>query len=721
MGVPIQFMRWRRRGNRKTVPVILQSEATECGLACLAMILSSLSRPYDVRSLRESFSTSSGGVSLRRLIDIAHHVGLAARALRVEIEYTPQLQLPCLLHWGLLHYVVLVAITRNRYVIHDPALGRRVIGRDEFSRLFTGIAVEFSFLETPQQPGVSKRLTWRAVFEKARSGRVEIAALLSLATVCELLQIVAPCYLQWTIDWVIGPADASMRNVLAAVFAGVLVAQAGMTVLRSLALVALGARVHRAWLTDVFAHAVRLPLSFFARRYLSDIAGRFEGISAIQRCITSGFLEMLLDGFMAIGLLAVMCALSVRLAAASCCAIACAVLVRTALLERLRDSIRSYEMLHSSQQGYFLETLQSLQAIKIFATEGMRVARWSNLAARSQNYYVRAERIQTLFRISNLLIFGVERVFVVWFASQLAMLHSMSVGMLVSYVMYRELLVARVTVLLDKYIEAKSVEVHLDRLSDIALAEPEPQQGTADMLVNEGPPRIEFTGLWFRYSDDEPWILQDLSGEVPVGKTIAFTGPSGCGKSTLLKILQGLLKPTRGSVKVNGVPVMDALQSYRRLIASVNQGDELLMGTIAENIAFFDAPLDFDRVQWAARLAHVETDVQNMPMGYHTLITDGGASLSGGQRQRLILARALYKKPQILFLDEATSHLDVATEAAILREIKQLPMTRVMVAHRPETVAACDDALQLEDGTLKLAAESGNCPDGSEAKQYANA
>jgi ATP-binding cassette, subfamily B, bacterial CvaB/MchF/RaxB len=281
--------------------------------------------------------------------------------------------------------------------------------------------------------------------------------------------------------------------------------------------------------------------------------------------------------------------------------------------------------------------------------------------------------------------------------------------MLFSYVMYRELLAARIMSLLDKYVEAKGVEIHLDRLSDIALAEPEPE-GQVNLLIHKEAPGIEFTDLWFRYSDDEPWILKGVSGAVSGRTTIAVVGPSGCGKSTLLKILQGLLKPTRGSVHINGVPVADGLQSYRRLIASVNQGDELFMGTIAENIAFFDAPLDFERVQWAARLAHVDADVQGMPMRYNTVITDAGASLSGGQKQRVLLARALYKEPQILFLDEATSHLDVRTEESVLRRLKQLPMTRIIVAHRPETIAACDQALCLEEGVPKAALEAERVP-----------
>jgi ATP-binding cassette subfamily B protein RaxB len=244
------------------------------------------------------------------------------------------------------------------------------------------------------------------------------------------------------------------------------------------------------------------------------------------------------------------------------------------------------------------------------------------------------------------------------------------------------------------------VETHLERLADIALAEPEPEGPAQSLPAEDEPLCIEFTDLWFRYSEDEPWTLRGASASLEANAATAIIGPSGCGKSTLLKILQGLLKPTHGSITVNGTPLSDALQSYRQLTASVNQGEDLFMGTIAENIAFFEAPVDFKRVQNAARQACIDADILALPMRYNTLITDAGANLSSGQIQRVLLARALYREPQLLFLDEATSHLDRSTEDSIVNVVRRLPMTRVIVAHRSETISACDHILALEDGVL---------------------
>jgi ATP-binding cassette subfamily B protein RaxB len=664
------------------------------------MVLGSHGRQVNLRSLREKYWPSSRGTTLRRLIDIAHDLALSARPLRVELEYVEQLRLPCILHWGLLHYVVLVGISRGKYIVFDPARGRIAVSVSEFSRLFTGIAVEFEPMGPPPREDALQRVTWRAFLRRSRRVYTGLAALVPLAILLEILQLIGPFYLQWTVDWAIGQGDAKAQHILPIVFLAVLAGQAGAGFLRSTALLGLGAKVHLTWLTDVFAHILRLPVSFFERRYASDLMGRFEGIFHIQRLMTGGFLEMFLDGVMSLGLLGMMFVFSARLAAVTTAAIGCAVMVRVLLIERLREALRAYETFHGKQQGYFLETAQSISSIKLFCAEGLRLARWGNLIAGSQNRYVSAERIQMIFRFTNLLIFGLERIFVVWCAAGLVTRGAMSLGMLFSYVTYRELLAGRAMNLLEKCVEAKTVEIHLDRLSDIALAEPEPEGAGQILSAGNGPPRIELNDVWFRYSEDENWILKGVTAQLTESAATAITGPSGCGKTTLVRILQGLLKPAKGSVTVGGTPLEDVLQSYRRMTASVNQGEDLLMGTIAENIAFFDAPIDLERVQTAAIQARIDGDIQAMPMRYNTLITDAGAGFSGGQVQRLLLARALYREPQILFLDEATSHLDTRTEKSVLDLISQLRMTRIVVAHRPETIAACDHVLTLEDGVL---------------------
>ncbi|HLJ27556.1 MAG TPA: ATP-binding cassette domain-containing protein [Candidatus Angelobacter sp.] len=337
-----------------------------------------------------------------------------------------------------------------------------------------------------------------------------------------------------------------------------------------------------------------------------------------------------------------------------------------------------------------------------FCAEGVRLGQWANLVVRGQNRMARSERIQAFFRLSNTLVFGGERLLVIWYATSLVLQHAISIGMLFSYIAYRELLAARVMNVLDKYLEMKTIEIHLDRLSDIVMAPPE-SSGDVRTLTPSSTRRLELKDVWFRYSDDDPWLLKGVSLLLDGEESLAITGKSGCGKSTLLKLMQGLLAPSRGSILLNSVPLSEVTGQYRATIAAVQQVEELFCGTIAENIACFDSPLDMARVQESARKACIHADIDSMPMKYNTLITDTGLSFSGGQKQRILFARALYKEPRILFLDEATSHLDAETENKINRVVSTLGIARIIVAHRQETILSCDRILVLEDGLLNCA------------------
>jgi ATP-binding cassette subfamily B protein RaxB len=705
--VPFAF-RKRRPGIDDSVaktPLILQSAASECGLACLAMVLGAVGETWSLGDLRERFSTSSRGTTLRRMLDIATSLSLIARPLRVELEYTPQLQLPCILHWGLMHYVVLVAVHGDSYVIHDPASGRRTVGPKDFSRMFTGVAIEFERTPGVLPPHRSKTLSWRSFFGKVMGIRGDVFAIVVGALLLELLQVLAPFYLQWTVDWVLTTGDLGIRKILLLAFALVLVITIAVSAMRTEVILRLRSRLHRAWLIDTFQHLLRLPASFFERRYLGDLAARFDGISYIQKLLTGSFFEIGLDGLMSAVLLLVMLRYSRTLVAISCCSIVCAILIRRLLMRPLRDYLRSYEVLHAIQQGYVLETVKSIQSIKLFSGEGVRLGQWANLVVRGQNRMAKSERIQALFRLSNTLVFGGERLLVLWYATSLVLQHEISIGMLFSYIAYRELLAARVMNVLDKYLEIKTIEIHLDRLSDIVMA---PAESSADVrtLPPSSTQRLEVNDVWFRYSDDDPWLLQGVSLAVDGEESIAITGKSGCGKSTLLRLMQGLLVPSRGSILLNGVPLSEVTGQYRAMIAAVQQVEELFCGTIAENIACFDSPLDMGRVQESAQKANIHAEIEAMQMKYNTLITDTGLSFSGGQKQRMLLARALYKAPRILFLDEATSHLDAETENRINRMVSTMGIARIVVAHRQETIVSCDRVLVLDDGRLNHAAQS---------------
>jgi len=305
-----------------------------------------------------------------------------------------------------------------------------------------------------------------------------------------------------------------------------------------------------------------------------------------------------------------------------------------------------------------------------------------------------------MFGVGHKLVFGLERVAMIWVGALLVMDHTFSVGMLFAFIAYKEQFAQRVSALIDKVVEVKMLKLQGERLADIVLAEPEPLDEFAPR-VQDLPASVELRGLHFAYSDSEPEVLRGLTLSIEPGESVAIVGPSGCGKTTLLKLMLGVHAPGSGEIRVGGQPLRQVgLRAWRDMIGAVMQDDQLFAGSIADNISFFDADADPDWVEDCARIAAVKDDIAAMPMGFHTLIGDMGASLSGGQRQRILLARALYKRPKILFLDEATSALDVDREREVNMAIKQLELTRIIVAHRPETIASASRVIVMHEGKV---------------------
>jgi ATP-binding cassette subfamily B protein RaxB len=253
---------------------------------------------------------------------------------------------------------------------------------------------------------------------------------------------------------------------------------------------------------------------------------------------------------------------------------------------------------------------------------------------------------------------------------------------------------------IDVLVNVKMLGLHAERLADIVGATPEPDV-EMETDVARIAPSIALRGVKFRYGDAEPWILDGIDLEIPAGEHVALAGASGCGKTTLCKIMIGLLEPVEGEVLVGGIPIRRlGLRTYRQMVGTVMQDDVLLAGSILDNISFFDTSADLDRVTQCARLAAIHDDIAAMPMGYQTLVGELGSSLSGGQKQRVLLARALYKQPMILALDEATSHLDIDNERKVNQSLAGLNLTRVTVAHRPESIRAARRVVTLSAGAV---------------------
>ncbi|MGZ5617491.1 MAG: peptidase domain-containing ABC transporter [Usitatibacter sp.] len=681
--------------------MILQAEGAECGLASLAMVAGFHGFSTDLPSLRRRFSLSLKGATLEHVMHAAAALDLAGRPLRLELEQLTELKTPCILHWNLNHFVVLKHATSRGVVIHDPAFGVRKLTYGEASRHFTGVALELSPTSEFKRVEEREKIRLRDLMGKVVGLKRSVVQVLLLALCLELFALLSPFYMQLVVDNAVVTADLDLLTVLALGFGLLVMVQAALSYARSWALLYLGTTLNFQWLANVFSHLIRLPVAYFERRHMGDIVSRFGAVASIQQTLTGTLLEALLDGVMSVATLAMMVHYNLTLAMLSLGAVALYALLRATAYEPLRAASEEQIVLAAKQQSTFLETLRGIQSLKLFSREDDRRALWLNQATDTTNRLIRTQKFLLFYKGANGLLFGIENVLVIYLGAHLVLDNAFSTGMLVAYMSYKMNFTARVGSLVDKFFEVRMLELQTSRLADIVFHEREDPGPPIGAAAPDIEPRVELRDVSYRYADSEPNVLQDCSLAIDAGDCVAIVGPSGCGKTTLVKLMLGLFPPVAGEILVGGVSLRHlGLRRYRQMVASVMQDDQLFAGSISDNIAFFDASPDQVWIEQCGRLAAVHDEIMRMPMGYNTLIGDMGAAISGGQKQRILLARALYKRPRILFLDEATSHLDVANERAVNIAMRDLGITRIIVAHRPETIAIARRVVVLQAGKV---------------------
>lgn len=689
--------KWRR----SRVPAILQTESAECGLACLAMVASAHGLDTDLATLRHRFSMSLKGVTLVELVRMADALQLASRPLRAELGQMEHLRTPCVLHWDMNHFVVLVSVRRGVALIHDPACGERRLTMAELSPHFTGVA-----LELQPMPGFAPRQERQAVRWRELMGPVgglgrALTQIFVLALALEAFVLLSPYFMQWVVDDVLVSANRDLLITLGIGFGLLVLIQTATSAARSWAVLALSASLNLQWLLNVFTHLLRLPIAWFEKRHPGDILSRFGAVQQIQQALTTSFIEALLDGAMVALTLVVMAVYSMPLTALAVGTVLAYALLRLVLLRRLRQASAEALIHESRQTSHFLESLHGITAIKLFGAQAARHARFSTLVVETMNADFATRKLDLVVTVGNRLLFGLERVAVIWLGALFVLEQRMSVGMLFAFFAYREQFVLRFSGLIDKAVALRVLRLQGDRLADIVLTAPEVETALGAPAVVQQP-SIELVDVSFRYADGEPDVLSHVTLHIEAGESVAIVGPSGCGKTTLLKVMLGILRPSSGEVRIGGVALSRmGLARARALVGAVMQDEPLFSGSVADNIAFFDPEPERARIEQCARIAAAHEDIVAMPMGYHTLIGALGSALSGGQKQRLLLARALYKRPQILMLDEATSSLDVESERQVNQSIRQLQLTRVIIAHRPETIASATRVIALEDGRVR--------------------
>ena len=679
------------------LPVILQTEMSECGLACLAMIARYHGHDIDLNVLRQKHLVSMTGASLKSVIAIADGLQLSSRPLRLDMDHLEKLQLPAMLHWDLNHYVVLKSIKGGMAEIVDPGVGLRKMKLSRLSNHFTGIAVEF----TPQadfkavQARIKPRISllWSRLVGLKRA----ITQTLVLSVILQAIILLSPFYLQLVVDAVLPRGDNSLLMALAIGFGGLVILRAAAEAVRGWAILVYGNQMSLQMVGNVFRHLIRLPARYFERRHVGDIISRMGSTVPIQEALTQSVPAVLIDGAMAILMLIVMFLYSPLLGGIVLATVLGLVLATVLIYPHLRRTQEESIYAKALENSHVIESIRAITTVKMFGREAEREAAWRNLYTDFINANVGYGKWVVARKFFETLLTGLQVVLVVWAAVSLMLGDGsgFTLGMLVAFLAYRQYFTDAVVQLLEKGIEFNLLSLHLDRLSDIIFAETDADQ-SGEAQLDELKGRVSLDGVSFRYSDTDPWVLTDHSLDIAAGEMVTLTGPSGGGKTTLMKLMLGLYDPVKGAVKIDGQDLRDIDRSdWRSRIGVVMQEDRLLSGTLADNISFFDPEIDMQRVYKAAIAAQIHETIAALPMNYQLQIGDMGSILSGGQKQRVLLARALYQDPAVLFLDEGTANLDVETEAAIVQIIRDLPITRIIVAHRPAFLEASDRILRI--------------------------
>jgi ATP-binding cassette, subfamily B, bacterial CvaB/MchF/RaxB len=666
--------------------LILQAESAECGLACIAMLCSHHGRSESLSELRRRFPTSLTGTNLRRLIVIADAIGFTSRAVKCEINELPSLSVPCLLHWNLDHYVVLQRATRKQFTVLDPACGLRKLSGRDISRHFTGVALELTPAPKFEKKKIREQVELRDLWARCSGLQQVLMQLFFLTLLLQIFGLAMPVASQLVIDDAIGRGDRDLLFSIAIGFGLFALMQSGIELLRGFIQLHAGQRLSLQLTGNLMRHMLKLPIEFFERRHVGDILSRYGSLGPVQEFLTGGITGAVLDTLMMIPAGVIMLMYSPLLAAVVVVGILLVLLVESVTFGRSRRYMDEYLSLSSKTQSTFLETIRAVRAIKIAGRESERHGMWQNALTDQQNLSFR----QAAFNLWGGAGFGLtmtlQSLLLLYLGATEVIGGHLSLGMLIAFQSYAGQFSGRTKSLVHQFFAFRMLGLHLERLSDIVHADPESE---ATLPIFAGPLRgnIDIRNVEFRYSPQDPWIMRNVNLNISAGERVALVGPSGGGKSTLLKLLTGLYQPVEGEVIVDGLPLTTSgLRAYRDQIGVVMQDDQLLSGTIADNVAFSDSHIDMDRVEEVCRVAHIHDEIASLTMGYHSLVGDMGSSLSGGQKQRVLLARALYRRPRILFMDEGTANLDVGLEDEILAQLSKLGITQIMVAHRQAVI-----------------------------------
>lgn len=678
-----------------SLPVIIQGEHSECGLACIAMISGFHGHSIDIALLRERAGASPRGTSLRDMIRIGALMGLESRVVKVEPETIHRLKLPAILHWDMSHFVVLKRVSRRRVEIHDPNHGAVSLSREVLGRHLSGIAIELRPGEAFDRKNEFRRVTISDLTGNTFGILPKLTPILLLAMVAQLLAIVAPYYFQIAIDRVVPFSDFNVLGWMTLLFLGLAVVDWLVRHARNAAALQLGFLLNAHLSERLLSRLLRMPLSYFESRSVSGVVAKFESLEEIRSVICEDAVMVLVDGLMCIAMFILLFLYSPRMALIATASVAAYMVYQILSFKRFRLLLAQHIVRNAQQRDHLLQSVRSAVVMKAGSAERQRESEWKGLFSRATHDDLAIRRARSNFQTVREGVIAFDTLLIGFLALGQVMAGSMTIGMVIAFLTYKRLFSGSAMGLVEISFKLCAVRVHLDNLIDLmATAQEAPandDQSSAVRLDFDAPLHVD--NISFRYPGAQQAVIDGFSAVIQPGERVAIRGGSGVGKTTLLKILLGLVEPASGGIRLGQNPItIENRRAWLSRIGVVLQGEALFSGSVRDNIAFGAEVIDDVRIAFAANLACIDQEIEVMPMGYETHLGDRGGTLSGGQAQRILIARALYRQPSMLIMDEGTANLDLATESQILANIASLGITVIHAAHRQQVI---DNALKV--------------------------
>ena len=690
-----------RFSNKNKLKPILQTENSECGIACIVMIANYYGHDISLNYIRKNYSVSLKGARLNDLINMSDSLGFRCKALRLELDEIKNLQSPCILHWNFNHFVVLKKVDSKFITIIDPEIGLKRLTIKEASNHFTGVALELTPASNFEKQQQKEKLKLFDFWDSISSSKSILAQIFSLSLILQLFSLASPFYMQLAIDDVVVSGNEQLLIILALGFSLILIISIATELLRNFILIRIGTQLSVNIGEKLFSHLIRLPIDYFNKRHLGDVISRYSSSDNIFNFLTQGVVAIFIDGILMFGTAIMIIIYSPKLFFVVMAFIILYIIIRFISFSMLKIKIEESISKNAKESSIFMESLRGIQTIKLFGQENARTRFWGNQFVEAINSELIVDKLNIWFGFINSLIFGIENIIIVYLSIRLVLIEELSVGMVIAFMSYKSNFSQRILSLVEQIINYKILSIHVDRLSDIVLEKTEYSDDQFKKTANINVGSIEISNLEYSYGVNEENVLSDVNFSIEKGKSLAIIGPSGCGKSTLIKIIIGLMEPTKGKVEIDGLNIKNVQKiDLRKYFGTVMQEDILFAGSIEDNISFFDQNADKEKILKCSKDVGIYEDIMKMPMQFNTLVGDMGSALSGGQKQRLILARALYKDPFFLVLDEATSNLDIHNEKHINNVLSSMNITRIFVAHRPQTIDLADNVFCMKENKM---------------------